>query len=48
MGYPKFLLRGQAKAKAELALLVMGFNLKRTVNILGVPVLLEALRAAPA
>ena len=48
MGYPKFLLRGRKKAKAELALLVMGFNIKRTINILGVPALLEALQAAPA
>jgi len=48
MGYPKFLLRGRKKAKAELALLVIGFNIKRTVTILGVPALLEALRAAPA
>ena len=48
MGYPKFLLRGRKKAKAELALLIMGFNFKRTVNILGVPALLQALRAAPA
>jgi transposase len=48
MGYPKFLLRGRKKAKSELALLVMGFNLKRSINILGVPALLEAFRAAPA
>jgi len=48
MGYPKFLLRGRTKAKSELALLVMGFNIKRSINILGVPALLEALRAAPA
>ncbi|HEX5959530.1 MAG TPA: IS1182 family transposase [Hyphomicrobiaceae bacterium] len=48
MGYPRFLVRGLRKAKAELALLVLGFNLKRVINILGVPHLLQALRPAPA
>lgn len=48
MGYPRFLLRGLTKAKAELALMVMGFNLKRTVTILGVQALLEALKTNPA
>ena len=48
MGYPRFLLRGLRKARSELALTVLGFNLKRVVNILGVEVLLEALKAQPA
>lgn len=48
MGYPRFLVRGLRKARAELALLVLGFNLKRVINILGVPHLLQALRPAPA
>jgi transposase len=48
LGYPRFLLRGLAKAKAELALAVLGYNLKRTIKQLGVQRLLFALRAAPA
>lgn len=48
MGLPRFLVRGLKKAKAELALGVLGFNLKRVINILGVPALLQALKPAPA
>ncbi len=48
MGYPRFLLRGLPKAKAELALMVLAFNLKRTIAIRGVPRLLAALRPDPA
>jgi transposase len=48
LGYPRFLLRGLKKAKAELALAVLGFNLKRTISILGVPALLDALKPEPA
>jgi transposase len=44
MAHPRFLLRGLRKAKAELALGVLCYNLKRVVNILGVPALLEALQ----
>jgi hypothetical protein len=43
MAYPRFLVRGLRKAKAELALAVLSYNLKRVINILGVPALLEAL-----
>jgi len=43
MGSPRFLVRGLKKAKSELALAVLGFNLKRTINILGVPALLDAM-----
>lgn len=43
MGSPRFLVRGLKKAKSELALAVLGFNLKRTIHILGVPVLLDAM-----
>lgn len=46
MGHPRFLLRGLVKAKSELALSVLGYNLKRTINILGVPALLKALQPA--
>jgi len=45
MGYPRFLLRGLIKATAELALNVLCYDLKRTLSILGVPQLLNQLRA---
>ena len=48
LGYPRFLLRGLIKAKTELALSVLCYNLKRTLNILGVPELLTRLHALPA
>jgi transposase len=48
MAHPRFLLRGLQKANAELALGVLSYNLKRVVNILGVPALLEALEPSPA
>ena len=43
---PRFLVRGLRKAKAELALGVLAYNLKRKINILGVPALLQALLPA--
>ena len=46
MGYPRFLVRGLKKAKAEMALTVLGFNLKRAITILGVPELLAKLQPA--
>jgi transposase len=48
MGYPRFLVRGLVKAKSELALTVLSYNLKRVINMLGVQQLLLALHAAPA
>jgi transposase len=48
MGSPRFLVRGLRKAKAELALVVIGFNMKRLVSILGLPAILQALNPAPA
>jgi transposase len=48
LGYPRFLLRGLKKAKAELALSVLGFNIKRSIAISGVPTLLQALRESTA
>jgi transposase len=48
MGYPRFLVRGLVKAKSELALGVLCYNLKRVINVLGAQQLLLALRAAPA
>jgi transposase len=44
MAHPRFLLRGLRKAKTELALGVLCYNLKRVINILGVPSLLGALQ----
>jgi hypothetical protein len=48
MGYPRFLPRGSTKAKAEFALVALGYNLKRAINILGIPAMLAALRPALA
>ncbi|RJF86724.1 IS1182 family transposase [Oleomonas cavernae] len=48
LGYPRFLVRGLEKARSELALAVLGFNLKRAITILGVPAILDALRVEPA
>jgi transposase len=48
MGHPRFLVRGLKKAKAELALGVLSYNLKRVITILGVPTLLQALQTSPA
>ena len=48
MAGPRFLVKGLKKAKAELALGVLCYNLKRVTNILGVPALLEALALSPA
>lgn len=44
MGYPRFLVQGLKKAKAELALGVLSYNLKRVINILGLPALLQRLQ----
>jgi hypothetical protein len=48
MGNPRFLLRGLKKAKAELALSVLSYNLKRVINIQGVQMLLNTLRPSSA
>ena len=48
MAQPRFLLKGLRKTKAELALGVLSYNLKRVINILGVPALLAALELSPA
>ena len=47
MGYPRFLVRGLKKAKSELALTVLGYNLKAAICLLGVPALVKALQPAP-
>jgi transposase len=48
MGIPRFLVRGLLKAKAELALSITAYNLKRLIAIKGTTVLLKALRPCPA
>jgi transposase len=48
MGYPRFLLRGSGKAKAELAFAVLAYNLKRAIAVLGVTKMLAALQPTPA
>jgi transposase len=48
MAGPRFLVKGLEKAKAELALGVLNYNLKRVINILGVPALLQALEPSTA
>ena len=48
MAHPRFLVKGLRKAKAELALGVLSYNLKRVINILGVPALLQALQPSTA
>jgi transposase len=48
MGYPRFLVRGLKKAKAELALEILSYNLKRVINILGVAAVLRALQPLPS
>lgn len=48
MGTPRFLVRGRTKAKAELALAILAFNLKRAIKIKGAETLLQALHPALA
>lgn len=35
LGYPRFLVRGLKKVNAEMALAVLGYNLKRVINLRG-------------
>jgi transposase len=48
MAGPRFLVKGLRKAKAELALGVLSYNLKRVITILGVTKLLQVLQTSPA
>ena len=41
-GYPRFLVRGLKKAKAEIALAVLGYNLKRVIRLRGAQTLIAA------
>ena len=44
LGQYYFLLKGFAKVKAEMSLFCLSYNLRRAINLVGVPVLLAALR----
>lgn len=48
MAGSRFLVKGLKKAKAELALGVLCYNIKRVTSVLGVPALLEALAPSAA
>jgi hypothetical protein len=48
MGYPRFLVKGLEKAKGELALEIMSYNLKRVLKILGVEAVLQVLQPPPS
>lgn len=48
MGTPRFLCRGLSAVKAEMALSVTAFNLKRAINILGAKNIIERLSIEPA
>jgi transposase len=46
LGHPRFLVRGIEKTSAEIALSVCGYNLKRTMNILGAAMMLRSWQPA--
>jgi transposase/IS5 family transposase len=46
LGTPRFLVRGIEKVSAEMALTVCGYNLKRTMNILGAAAMIKAWASA--
>ncbi|MFC1725722.1 IS1182 family transposase [candidate division KSB1 bacterium] len=43
MGYDSFLVRGSEKVSSEMSLIVLMYNIKRAINILGVKKLIKAL-----
>ena len=45
MGYAHFLTRTLPKVRTEMSLHVLAYNLKRVMTLLGVGVLLKAIRA---
>ena len=45
MGPTHFLMKGLPKVAAEMSLHVLAYNLTRVMNIIGVKLLLEAIRA---
>ncbi|MCR5038214.1 MAG: transposase, partial [Bacteroidales bacterium] len=44
LGQYYFLLKGFAKVTAEMAMFCLSYNMRRAINIKGVPALLAALR----
>jgi transposase len=44
-GHPRFLLRGLDGTRAEISLVVMAYNLKRMLNLMGAAALRAALAA---
>jgi transposase len=48
MNHSYFLMRGKKKVEAEMSMSVLVYNMKRVMNILGVPALLVELRALSA
>ena len=45
MNQGAFLMRGLANVNAEFSLTALAYNLRRAINILGIPALLRAVRA---
>lgn len=45
MNQGAFLMRGLANVNAEFSLTALAYNLRRAINILGIPVLLRAVQA---
>ncbi len=45
MNQGTFLMRGLANVNAEFSLTALAYNLRRAINILGIPALLRAVRA---
>jgi transposase len=47
-GHPRFLMRNRWGAGSEMALAVLGYNLKRALNVLGIEGFLRKLAASPS
>ena len=43
MGYTHFLTKTQQKVSTEMSLHVLAYNIKRAINLVGVPKLIEAI-----
>jgi len=46
MGSTHFLMKGLPNVQAEMSLHVLAYNLRRAINILGVPGIMQQLQAA--
>jgi transposase len=46
MGYSHFLTRTIDRVSTEMSLHVLAYNLKRVINIMGMPTLMEAIMVA--